>query len=77
MMTTVTKGAVLRPNEAAKKLAIGLSTFWLKVKTEPDFPKTFKLGPRTTVVYDQDCDDYIAACRDKSAGVTAAEVAAV
>ncbi len=57
---------VLRPAQAAKKLAIGLSTFWLKAKTDPNFPKPFKVSERTTVVYESEVDAYLAACAAKS-----------
>ena len=40
----------LRPRQAAEALGIGLSTFWLKARTDPDFPTLVRLGPRTTVV---------------------------
>jgi prophage regulatory protein len=52
----------LRPAQAAEKLGIGLSTIWLKAKSDPKFPKPFKISPRTTVFYEQELDAYIAAC---------------
>lgn len=60
------QGRVLRPAQAAAKLSIGLSTFWLKVKTDPAFPKTFRLSPRTTVIYEHQLDEYLAACASRS-----------
>jgi prophage regulatory protein len=56
----------LRPAPSAQKLGMGLSTLWLKVKTEPNFPKPFKLSPRVTVFYEHELDEYLAACAAKS-----------
>jgi hypothetical protein len=44
----------------------GLSTFWLRVKTDPDHPKPFKLGPRTALVLIADCDRYLALKREEA-----------
>lgn len=63
---SIVQGRVLRPAQAAEKLAIGLSTLWLKVKTDPDFPRPFKTGRRTTVLYESEIDAYVAACAAKS-----------
>ncbi|MBX9901627.1 MAG: hypothetical protein K2Y28_12665 [Burkholderiaceae bacterium] len=60
---SIQSGRVLRPGPAAEYLSIGLSTFWLKSKTDPTFPKLFKTGPRTTVVYLQALDEYLAAAK--------------
>lgn len=49
----------VRPRAAADILGIGLSTFWLKVKTDPKFPKVIKLAPRTAVVRLSDLQAYI------------------
>jgi prophage regulatory protein len=49
----------VRPREAAAILGIGLSTFWLRAKTDPDFPKIFKLSPKTTVVRRRDLEAYV------------------
>lgn len=57
---------VLRPAQAAEKLAIGLSSFWLKVKTDPLFPRPFKMGARTTVIYEHELDAYLEACATES-----------
>lgn len=56
----------LRPREAADALGIGLSTFFLKAKTDPDFPTLIRLGPKCTIVRESDLVDYI----DKKAGAT-------
>lgn len=57
---------VSRPKDTASRLGIGLSTFWYLVKNDPEFPKPFKLGPRTTVNYDREVDDYVATRAAKS-----------
>lgn len=49
----------LRPRQAADALGIGLSTFWLKAKTDPDFPTLINLGPKCTVVRESDLVDYV------------------
>jgi|GEM_PF-4888279 len=49
----------IRPAEAAKRLGIGLSTFWKFAKNDPDFPRLTKLG-RTTSVSAKDLDAYVA-----------------
>ncbi|MBA2964990.1 MULTISPECIES: helix-turn-helix transcriptional regulator [Ramlibacter] len=49
----------LRPREAAQALGIGLSTFWLKAKTDPDFPQLISLGPKATVVREADLEAYV------------------
>lgn len=56
----------IRPAKAAEKLAIGLSTLWLRVKTQPEFPKPFKLGPRTTIFFEDELDQYLASCAAKA-----------
>lgn len=40
----------LRPAEAAAFLRIGVSTFWLWVRTRPDFPPVFKVGQGVSLV---------------------------
>jgi len=54
------QGNALRPAKAADYLGVGLSTFWLKAKTDPDFPPLIKLSPRTTVVQQAALDRYLA-----------------
>ena len=49
----------LRPRQAADALGIGLSTFWLKVKTDPDFPQLIRLSPQCTVVRESDLEEYV------------------
>jgi predicted DNA-binding transcriptional regulator AlpA len=63
----------LRPREAADALGVGLSTFWLKAKTDPDFPPLIKLGPKATVVREADLAAYV----DKKAKASAEERAAL
>lgn len=40
----------MRPKKAAAHFGIGVSTYWLWVKTRPGFPKPLKVGARTTIV---------------------------
>jgi predicted DNA-binding transcriptional regulator AlpA len=40
----------MRPKKAAAHFEIGLSTFWLWVKTRPGFPQPIKAGPAVTLV---------------------------
>lgn len=49
----------LRPRQAADALGIGLSTFWLKANTDPDFPPLIRLGPKCTVVREVDLEVYL------------------
>lgn len=56
----------LRPNKAATKLAIGVSTLWLRVRTDADFPKPIKIGPRTTVFFEDELDAYLERCMAKA-----------
>jgi prophage regulatory protein len=49
----------LRPKAAAQKLGIGLSTLWLKVSKDPEFPRPVKLGEGTTVFLEQEIDGWL------------------
>lgn len=49
---------LLRPRDAAKRLGIALSTFWLWAKNDPDFPRLIRLG-KTTSVSASDLDAYV------------------
>lgn len=62
----------LRPKAAAQKLGIGLSTLWLKVAKQADFPKPIKLGEATTVFLEHELDEYIARCVEQSRKALAA-----
>jgi prophage regulatory protein len=66
MSVATPQGKAVRPAKAAEKLAIGLSTLWLKAKHDPDFPKPFKLGPRTTIFLENELDGYLAKCAEKA-----------
>ena len=59
---TQASNRALRPARAAEKLGIGLSTLWAKAKSQADFPKPIKTGPRTTVFLEQELDAYLASC---------------
>lgn len=45
--TTYSKS--LRPTQAAEFLGISLATLWRWLAERPDFPRSRKIGPRTTV----------------------------
>jgi prophage regulatory protein len=49
----------LRPRQAAEALGTGLSTFWLKAKTDPDFPPLISRSSKATVVREADLEAYI------------------
>lgn len=49
----------LRPKDAAKRMGIGLSTFWKMAGTDPDFPPLLRLGKRCTSVSAAALDAYI------------------
>jgi prophage regulatory protein len=66
MSVSIPQGRAIRPAQASEKLGIGLSTLWLKAKNDPDFPKPFKLGPRTTIFLEHELDEYLAVCASKS-----------
>ena len=65
-VATIPQRRTLRPASLAKKLSMGLSTVWLKAKTDPDFPKPFKTSPRITVFFEDEADQYLTACANKS-----------
>jgi prophage regulatory protein len=47
---------VLRPKQFAEKYGIGLSSFWRHVKSDPTFPRPFKLTERTTAIDEAEAD---------------------
>lgn len=65
-VATTPQRRTLRPAPMAQKLSMGLSTMWLKAKTDPAFPKPFKLSPRITVFFEDEADQYLIACANKS-----------
>ncbi|MBR8256677.1 helix-turn-helix transcriptional regulator [Burkholderia ambifaria] len=58
----------LRPAAAAKKLGIGVSTLWLRIKHDPTFPRAIKLSARTTVLSERELDAYVEKCASKPRG---------
>lgn len=50
---------VLRPRAAAAYCGIGLSTLWLRVKSDPSFPKPWKPSPRTSVINRAELDAWL------------------
>ena len=59
-------GQALRPAAAARKLGIGLSTLWKKIKTDPTFPRPIAIASRITVLMESDLDEYLAVCAAKT-----------
>jgi prophage regulatory protein len=59
-------GQALRPAAAARKLGIGLSTLWKKIKADPTFPQPIAIAPRITVLMESDLDEYLAVCAAKT-----------
>lgn len=61
MTSASTKRRVIRPKQFAEKYGIGLSSFWRHVKTDPTFPRPFKLSSRTTAIDEDEADAWYAA----------------
>jgi prophage regulatory protein len=59
-------GQALRPAAAARKLGIGLSTLWKKIRTDPTFPRPIAIASRVTVLMESDLDEYLAVCAAKT-----------
>lgn len=60
-MQTKTSGRrVLRPRTVAERLDISTSTLWQWVKTDETFPKFFKLGPGSSVIWADELEEWIA-----------------
>ena len=49
----------LLPRHTAEALGIGLSTFWLKAKTDPDIPPLINLDPKAVAVREADREAYV------------------
>lgn len=64
-MSDCVSNKYLRPNAAANKLGIGLSSLWLLIKNDPTFPRPIKLTPRTTVLSERELDAYVEQCANK------------
>ena len=50
---------LLRVTEVAEKLACHPGTVWKWSKSDPTFPKMFKLGPRHTAWSDEELDAWL------------------
>lgn len=62
MTTTITKiRHALRPKLAAEKLGISLNTLWCWHRERPSFPRGIKLGPGTTVFWEDELEAFAAA----------------
>ena len=51
-------GQYYRVGQVAQYYGIGVSTVWNRAKNDPEFPKPFRLGARTTVWAKSELDDY-------------------
>ena len=71
-VTAVPPRRTLRPRPTAEKCRCGLSTLWLKVKTDPDFPKPFKFSPRITLFFEDEVDEYLILCAARARSAQAA-----
>ncbi len=49
----------IRPARIAEKLGVGLPTVWRYARTDPTFPKLFKLTPAVTVGYEDEVDAWV------------------
>lgn len=56
--------AVLRPKQGAAYCGFSIATWWRKAKTDPDFPRQFKIGPNSTAVMRADLDAWLAKKRE-------------
>jgi len=50
---------IIRPQQAADKLGMGLSTLWYKARKDPDFPQPIKLTDGITGFLASELDAYI------------------
>ena len=50
---------IIRPQQAAEKLGIGLSTIWHKARKEPGFPQPIKLSAGITGFLASELDAYL------------------
>ncbi len=59
-----TSRRTIRPAQGAAKLGVSLPSFWRYARTDPSFPKLFKLTPSVTVAYEDELDAWVASRRD-------------
>lgn len=64
---------LLRVAGVARKLDSGVSTVWFRSKNDPDFPKPFPLGAKTTVWDEEELDAYIERMKSKARANSAAK----
>lgn len=58
-MKNTTPSVVLRPRQAADYIGMSLPSFWRLAKTDPTFPRTFKLSTNSTAVMRADLDRWL------------------
>ncbi len=59
-----------RVGHVAQYLGIGVSTIWYRAQHDPQFPKPFKLGERTTVWSKNELDSYVEKMKAKTRAVS-------
>jgi len=53
----------IRPADAAKKFGVSVPTIWRYARTNPNFPRPFKLSERVTVFDEGELDAFLSARR--------------
>lgn len=53
--------AVLRPKQAATYIGMSVPSLWRYAKTDPTFPRMFKIGANSTAVMRADLDAWLKA----------------
>lgn len=64
MTASTVSPAALAPREAAARGSFSLPTFWRLKKTDPTFPKVFKVSPGRSAVMTADFDAWLAAKKE-------------
>ncbi len=71
-VATITSRRAISMPQMAQKINAGLSTTWLLARTDPDFPKLFKVGPRMTRLFEDEADAYLNKLAAKTRSMQAA-----
>ena len=55
---------IIRPQTAMNRAGISRTTFWRRVKSDPTFPKPFRLGTgaRAVGMFEDEFDSWLAEC---------------